>query len=157
MRSLPPLGLPVFRNHRFVVVVGEWGIEPGFNDRLDGLGRVAGGVDPHVSFPQSEVAQGALDGRSLVDEGHDSNLLVAVWAQERMSFLDFPDEFAPLLGGDPAGLACRDVDDLAFRHGHGSDIRLLEPLAAHLIGILRTRLGPTPNCLAKPVTETGRS
>jgi L,D-transpeptidase catalytic domain len=28
--------LPVFLKHRFVVVVGEWAIETGFNDRLDG-------------------------------------------------------------------------------------------------------------------------
>ena len=36
MRSLLLLGLPVFRKHRFVVVVGEWVIEAGFNDWLDG-------------------------------------------------------------------------------------------------------------------------
>jgi len=134
-RSLPLLRLPVFRKHRFVVVVGEWGIEPGFNDQLDGLGRVAGGVDPHASLPQFEVAQDAFDDRSLVDEGHDSHLLVAVGAQERVGFPDFLDEFAPPLGGNWAGLVCGDVHDLTFGHLHGSGIRLLEPLAAHLIGI----------------------
>jgi len=36
VRSLPILGLPVFRKHQFVVVVGEWVIEPRFNDRVDG-------------------------------------------------------------------------------------------------------------------------
>jgi hypothetical protein len=35
VRSLPLLGLPVFRKHQFVVVVGEWVIEPRFNDRVD--------------------------------------------------------------------------------------------------------------------------
>jgi hypothetical protein len=33
------------------------------------------------------------------------------------------------------GLVCGDVHDLTFEHLHGSGIRLLEPLAAHLIGI----------------------
>jgi L,D-transpeptidase catalytic domain len=32
VRSLPLLGLPVFRKHQFVVVVGEWVIEPRFNE-----------------------------------------------------------------------------------------------------------------------------
>ena len=43
-RSLALLGLPVFRKHRFVVVVGKWVIELGFNDRVDGLGRAEGTV-----------------------------------------------------------------------------------------------------------------
>ena len=36
VHSLPLLGLPVFLKHRFVVLVEEWFIETGFNDRLDG-------------------------------------------------------------------------------------------------------------------------
>jgi hypothetical protein len=43
VRSLALLGLPVFRKHRFVVVIGKWVIELWFNDRVDGLGRIAGG------------------------------------------------------------------------------------------------------------------
>ena len=35
-RCFPLPGLPVFRKHQFVVVVGEWVIEPRFNDRIDG-------------------------------------------------------------------------------------------------------------------------
>ena len=46
VRSLPLLGLPVFHKHRFVFEVGEWVIEPGFIDQLDGLGRL-----PKPSFP----------------------------------------------------------------------------------------------------------
>jgi len=40
-----------------------------------------------------------------------------------------------LLEGIRRGLYAEDVDDLAFGHGHGSGIRLPEPLAAQLIGI----------------------
>ena len=36
MRSLPLLGLPVLRKHRFLVVLGERVIEPRLNDRIDG-------------------------------------------------------------------------------------------------------------------------
>ena len=34
----------------------EMGHRAGFNDQLVGLGRLAGGVDPHASLSQSEVA-----------------------------------------------------------------------------------------------------
>lgn len=39
-------GLSVLRAHRFVVVVGEWVVEPGLDDRLVGLGRVVGRLHP---------------------------------------------------------------------------------------------------------------
>lgn len=34
-----------------------------------------GGIDPHAGFPQSQVAQDALDDGLVVDEGDDSHLL----------------------------------------------------------------------------------
>ena len=83
------------REHRFVVVVGKWIVEPWFDDLLDEFGRVAGGIDPHAGFPQSEVAQDAFDDSSIVDEGDDSHFMVAARAQERVGFPDFLDEFAP--------------------------------------------------------------
>ena len=94
---MPLPGFSIFCEHRFVIVVGEWIVEPGFDDRLDGSGRVAGGINPHAGFSQSEVAQDAFDDSGLVDEGDDSHLLVALRAEQRVGFPDFLDEFAPLL------------------------------------------------------------
>ena len=96
-RTLSPSGLSVFREHRFVVVVWERIVEPGFDDRLDGFRRVSGGIHPHVGFPQSEVAQDALDDVGIVDEGDDPHFVLAARTQERVGFPDFLDEFAPLL------------------------------------------------------------
>ena len=95
-RTLPLPGLSVFRENRFVIVVGEWIVEPGFDDRLVGFGRVAGGIHPHAGFPQSEVAQDAFDHCGLVDEGDDSHFVLAVGAQEWIGFPDFLDEFSPV-------------------------------------------------------------
>ena len=39
-RTLPLPRLSVFCEHRFVVVVGKWIVELGFDERVDGLGRV---------------------------------------------------------------------------------------------------------------------
>jgi len=135
-----------------VVVVGEWIVEPWLSlpavaerrrrdDRLDGLGRVAGGIDPHAGFPQPEVAQDAFDDGGLVDEGDDAHLLaqgatpsglsfgqaisatlrfvLAARAQEWVGFPDFLDEFAPLFGRNPAGLERGNVDNIALGHVHG--------------------------------------
>jgi hypothetical protein len=66
--------------------------------------RGSGGIDPHAGFPQSEVAQDALDDLGLVDEANHSHLVLAVWAQERIGFPNFLEEFAPLFGRNPAGL-----------------------------------------------------
>jgi|GEM_PF-2327797 len=89
-------GLSVFCEHRFVVVVGEGIVEPGFDDRLVWFGWVAGSIDPHAGFPQSEVAQDAFDHCGLVDEGHDAHFVLALRAEQRVGFPDFLDEFAPL-------------------------------------------------------------
>jgi len=95
-----------------VVVVAEWILEPGLEDLLFGLGRVAGCIDPHAGLPQPEVAQDALDDLSLVDEGHDAHLVLAMGAQQRVDFPDLLDEFAPLLGGDAAVLGLGELDDI---------------------------------------------
>ena len=71
-------GFSVFREHRLVVVVGEWIVEPEFDHRFCGFRRVAGGIDPHaVGFPQSEVAQDAFDDGGFVDEGDDAQMINA--------------------------------------------------------------------------------
>jgi len=123
------------REHQFVFVVGEWIVEPGFDHRLCGFRRVAGGIDPHAGFPQSEVAQDAFDHGRFVDEGHNSHFVLAVGADQRVGFPDFLDELAPLFGRNPAGLERGNVDDIALGRIHDFGIRLLEPLAAHLVGI----------------------
>ena len=75
---MPLAGLSVSRKHRFVVVVGEWVVEPWFDDRLEGLWRGPRVIDPDASFPQSEVAQDAFDDSGLVDKGHDSHFVLAL-------------------------------------------------------------------------------
>jgi len=100
-----------------------------------GSGRVAGGLHPHTSFPQPKVAQDALDDVGLVHEGDDPHLMLAMGAQERVGFPDFLDEFAPLLGRDPAELERGHIDDLALGRGHGFGVRLFEAQATHLVGV----------------------
>jgi len=56
-------------------------------------------------------------------------------AQERVGFPDFLDEFAPLLGRDPAGLERGHINDLALGRGHGFGVRLFEAQATHLVGV----------------------
>jgi hypothetical protein len=41
-------------------------------NRFSGCGRVADGIDPHAGFPQSDVAQDALDVNGPADEGADA-------------------------------------------------------------------------------------
>jgi hypothetical protein len=48
------------------------------------------------------MAQDSLDDCDLVDEGDEAHLVLEMRAQWRVSFPGFLDEFAPLLGGDPA-------------------------------------------------------
>lgn len=107
-------GLSVFGKHRFVVIVGEWIIEPGFDDPLGGLGRVVGGIDPDASLPSSKVIQYALDDVGFVNEHHNSHLVLAVRAQERVRLPDLLDEFAQLLRRDPAGLGLGDIRNCWF-------------------------------------------
>jgi hypothetical protein len=47
-RTLPLAGLSVSREHRFLIVIGEWIVEPWFDDRLEGFWRVPSGIDPHA-------------------------------------------------------------------------------------------------------------
>ena len=94
-----------------------------------------GGIDPHAGFPQSEMAQDAFDDGGFVDEGDDAHLVLAARAKERVGFPDFLDEFAPLFGRNPAGLERGDVVVIALGRIHDFGLRLLEPLAAHLVGI----------------------
>jgi len=42
---LPLVGLSVSREHRFLIVIGEWIVEPWFDDRLEGFWRVPSGID----------------------------------------------------------------------------------------------------------------
>jgi hypothetical protein len=73
--------------------------------------RGVGGLHRPARQPATvQVALDAFTDRSPFGEGGDSHFLVAVRAQERVGFPDFLDEFAPLLGGDPAELVFVDVD-----------------------------------------------
>jgi hypothetical protein len=83
----------VLREHRSVVVVGQGIVKPWFDDRLVGCRWVAGCIDAHAGFPQPEVAQDPLDDGALVDESHDSHLILGVGAEQRVGFPDFLDEF----------------------------------------------------------------
>jgi len=85
-RTAPLPGLSVLREHRFVVVVGERVVEPGFDDWPDRFRWVAGGIHAHASFPQSEVSQDAFDDVGLVDEGDDSHLLAQGATPSGLSF-----------------------------------------------------------------------
>jgi hypothetical protein len=87
---LPLLGLSVFCEHRFVVIVGEGIVEPRFDDRLVWFGWVSGGIDPHTGFPQSEVAQDAFYDSGLVDEG-DERIQAARLLQRRVFGANLPD------------------------------------------------------------------
>ena len=91
---MPLPGFSIFCEHRFVVVVGEWIVEPRFSlpavaerrrrdHRLVGLGRVAGGVHAHAGLPQSEMAQDAFYDSGLVDEG-DERIQAARLLQRRV-------------------------------------------------------------------------
>ena len=85
-RTLPLPGLSIFRNHRFVVVVGKRVVEPGFDDWPDRFGRVAGGIHALASFPQPEVALDAFDDVGLVNEGDDPHLLAQGATPSGLSF-----------------------------------------------------------------------
>ena len=52
-----------------------------------------------------------------------------------VGFPDFLDEFAPLLGRDPAELERGNGDDLVLGRGHGFGVCLVEVLAAQLVRV----------------------
>ena len=102
-------------------------------------------VEIHGLFPESQMAQDALDDLRLIDEGDDAHGLMTGRAEERIGLPDFLDEVSPFAGWAAArnesgnidhlrGAECRGLPFRAFTLGLFLGI-LLEPLPPHLVGI----------------------
>jgi len=92
-------------------------------------------MEPDTLFPQTEMAQDALDDLALIYKGNNTHLAGACRTNQRVGLPDLFDEFTPLGRWRSAGTVFGDIDDLDPGIGRlpFPAFGLLIALPAHLV------------------------